>query len=140
MRGESLVGKGTVMASSDAILYPLLMKFSREMRKEPTLAEDRLWQALRANQLDGLKFRRQHAIDTFIADFVNLEHQLVVEVDGGIHDQVDQAAYDIQRTQYLKQRGYTVIRFQNEEVLHDLPHVLTTIQGAVNLLKDSPLL
>ena len=98
----------------------------RAMRKAPTPAEDALWQALRGQQL-GVKFRRQHAIDSFIVDFVSLPDKLVVEVDGGIHSEPGQAEYDAGRTQILAELGYRVVRFTNEQVIHQLPTVLQGI-------------
>jgi very-short-patch-repair endonuclease len=67
---------------------------AREQRKEPTAQEKRLWEALRGRKLDGLKFRRQHPSMQFLLDNFCVEHQLVVEIDGGIHDDPDQRAHD----------------------------------------------
>ena len=99
----------------------------RAMRKAPTPAEDALWQVLRGQQL-GVKFRRQHAIDSFIVDFVSLPDRLIIEVDGGIHSEPGQAEYDAGRTQILAELGYRVVRFTNEQVIHQLPTVLQGIK------------
>ncbi len=84
-------------------------EFARELRRNMTPAEVVLWQLLRNRQLAGFKFRRQHAIDAFIVDFVCLEHKLVIEIDGAVHNDVIQHGYDIQRTELLGEIGYKVI-------------------------------
>ncbi|MGI4862990.1 MAG: DNA helicase RecQ [Janthinobacterium lividum] len=101
--------------------------YARENRKAPTPAEAHLWQQLRADRL-GAKFRRQHAIDFFIVDFVCLSHKLIIEVDGDIHQDSSQAEYDQGRTHVLKELGFHELRFPNEQVLHQMPQVLATIQ------------
>jgi leucyl-tRNA synthetase len=97
-------------------LWKNLIAKAKTMRSNPTEAENELWQRLRANK-QGIKFRRQHIIDKYIVDFVSLSHNLVIEVDGDIHDvkqEEDQA-----RTAKLNELGFEVIRFKNEEVLTD---------------------
>ena len=101
---------------------------AREMRHKPTPAEDYLWQYIRARQLDGAKFRRQHVIEIFIADFYCAEAGLIVEVDGAGHD----ADYDAERTTLLNELGLRVIRFSNAEVMTHLPRVLDTIRRALH--------
>lgn len=100
---------------------------ARENRKNPTEAEDALWQMLRDKGI-GYKFRRQHLIDRFIVDFVCLEKSLIVEVDGGYHENQEQVEADKQRTEILNNLGYTVIRFKNEEVIADTDNVLNKIK------------
>ena len=80
-----------------------------------TDAEKLLWQFLRDRQLGGYKFRRQHHIGPFIVDFVCLKKKLIIEVDGGQHGK--QLESDANRSDYLKERGYRVLRFWNNEVL-----------------------
>lgn len=92
---------------------------AKRMRKEYTEAEDKLWQILRNNQL-GVKFRRQHPIDAYIADFIALQEKLIVEIDGGYHETEEQKLYDENRTNVLKEIGFSVLRFSNEEVLGDV--------------------
>jgi very-short-patch-repair endonuclease len=101
---------------------------ARELRQNMTPAEKVLWQALRANRLDGIHFRRQQVIAGFIVDFYCHAASLVIEVDGGIH--VHQAESDRQREQALTERGFRVIRFQNEQVFNDLGGVLAQIRLA----------
>ena len=91
---------------------------AKELRRTQTPAEKRLWAALRRKQLYGLKFRRQHPIGTFIVDFC-------VEIDGDSHG--DRAEYDRECTLWLEERGYTVVRFTNEEVYHHPDAVLDEI-------------
>lgn len=100
---------------------------AKALRREMTPAEASLWEQLRRNQCGGLHFRRQQVIDGFIADFYCHAIGLVVEVDGGIHDQ--QAEYDAQRDSILSARGLTILRFTNEQIHSDLSTVLSAIQA-----------
>ena len=100
-----------------------------DLRREMTPAEQRLWTALRNRQLNGLKFRVQHAIGPFILDFCCPSCRLVIEVDGDIHDL--QQERDQARTEQLISYGYRVIRFRNEEIMNDLRPVLARIQQAI---------
>ena len=105
-----------------------------ENRKNPTEAEEILWQAVRNNLL-GSKFRRQHAIGKFIADFVCIEKKLVVEVDGEIHEH--QQREDAERTAFIESEGFKVIRFANDQVINSLSVVLEKIKS--ELTSPSPL-
>ncbi len=107
---------------------PELIAHARAMREEPTPAETVLWEALRARRLGGLKFRRQHPINAYILDFWCPECRLVIELDGAIHEQKDQKEHDEMRQRHLEAYGYTVLRFSNEEVRNNLPHVLRIIR------------
>lgn len=98
---------------------------AREMRKEPTPAELRLWRALRDRQVAGMKFRRQHAVGRFVLDFYCAEARLCIEVDGEIHEA--QTERDEERTARLATAGIGVLRFRNDEVLTDLASVLPRI-------------
>jgi very-short-patch-repair endonuclease len=95
------------------------------MRSTMTEAELKLWNELRAHRLMGLGFRRQMPIGGYIVDFACPEHKLVVEVDGSQHPE-DQA-YDSASTTYLEQQGWKVVRFWNDDVLHDIDNVCTHI-------------
>jgi very-short-patch-repair endonuclease len=103
---------------------------SRELRRQMTPAERTLWEALRAGRHLGLRFRRQQVIDGFIVDFYCHAAHLIVEVDGGIHE--DQQGHDAARDQILAARGLRVIRFPNESVMNNLEHVLSQIAAAVS--------
>jgi very-short-patch-repair endonuclease len=98
---------------------------ARELRRNQTPAERKLWAKLRGRQLCGLKFRRQHPIGRCIADFCCVARKLVIEIDGDSH--ASQAEYDRDRTVYLQERGYTVIRFTNEQVRRELDAVVAEI-------------
>lgn len=111
--------------------YDILKDFARKNRKEMTKSEDILWNALRKN-LQGYKFRRQHIIMDYIADFVCLSEKLVIEVDGGYHEEPEQQHDDQIRTDYLQKRGYRVIRFKNEEVTSDIKYVINKIKDELN--------
>ncbi|MCS7056143.1 MAG: DUF559 domain-containing protein, partial [Thermoflexales bacterium] len=105
-----------------------LVERARQLRKEATPAEDLLWQLLRNRQFMGMKFRRQHPIaGRFIADFFCDEAKLVIEVDGGVHEQPEQRAHDAARDEALRAHGYRVLRFSNEAVLRDTGRVLDEI-------------
>jgi leucyl-tRNA synthetase/very-short-patch-repair endonuclease len=130
-------------ATANKDKWPRLKAFARAMRKEQTHTEYLLWQQLRGHKL-SVKFRRQHAIGPFIADFVCLKHQLVIEADGAIHDHPDQALYDEARTVYLNAQGYRVLRFKNSEVQSNMPGVLDRIKkeidnASTNIAMDLPL-
>lgn len=127
--------KLTTRFTADLDKWPALKDLSRENRKEQTPAEDALWQKLRNNQT-GHKVRRQHVIGSFIIDFAFLNENLLIEVDGGYHKDPEQKDYDEARTEYLQSLGYKVIRFTNDEVLHNIQKVLEQINGE---LSASPL-
>ena len=75
--------------------------------------------------MDGLNFRRQHAIGNYIVDFCSPKHKLIIELDGSQH--LEQEEYDLERTKYLKEQGYQVIRFWNHQVLNDMDGVIQAI-------------
>lgn len=108
-------------------IHPAILARARELRRQMTPAEQKLWQQLRGKQFYQLKFRRQHPLDRFILDFYCHQHQLVIEVDGNSHAEPAQKAYDTTRTEWLEQRGLRVIRFSNRDVQTNLAGVLTTI-------------
>jgi len=101
---------------------------ARQLRKELTPAERKLWAALRGDQL-GVSFRRQHAIGPYIADFCCIKKKLVIELDGGQH--LEQAEYDSDRTAFLERQGYRVLRFWNNEVQTDMNGVIRSILFAL---------
>jgi very-short-patch-repair endonuclease len=90
---------------------------AKQLRKSSTDAERLLWRVLRSRQIAGYKFRRQQPLGEFIVDFVCLEKRLVVEVDGGQHTEALQAAHDSERSAWLEQQGFSVLRFWDHEVL-----------------------
>ena len=127
-------GAGFGYQTADPVLYRHLKDFAIRQKQNPTEAEKILWQLLKGKKLESYKFRRQHIILQFIADFVCLSKKLVVELDGGIHDLPESKINDQRRTEILKEKGYTVIRFSNDEVLQDTDNVLNKITDALNHL------
>ena len=99
---------------------------ARELRGNMTIAELKLWAEIKGKQLEGVKFRRQHPIPPFIVDFYAPQLKLVVEVDGDTHD--EKREYDTRRTNFLKRKGYSVLRFTNEEIHQDLEGVLDILR------------
>lgn len=96
------------------------------LRMQMTRAEVLLWEQLRSHRLDGLKFRRQHPMASFIVDFFCPARKVIIELDGGVHEaQVD---YDTARSEYLSARGYQVLRFSNDQVEKHMPVVLGEIR------------
>jgi very-short-patch-repair endonuclease len=104
-----------------------LFHFARNNRKSQTQAEELLWSFLRNRKIIGFKFRRQHPISNFIADFYCPERNLVIELDGGYHNDKSQAERDEERTNELNELHIKVIRFTNQEVLNKTKFVLGEI-------------
>ncbi|MFO7658769.1 MAG: endonuclease domain-containing protein [Bacteroidales bacterium] len=100
---------------------------AKALRKKETEAEKLLWSRFNNRQFKGLKFRRQHPLDIFIADFYCHEKRLVIEVDGKNHDSDNIREYDQSRTSELENSGIKVIRFLNEEIIEDLNMVMEKI-------------
>ncbi len=121
--------KGTLhWKTADPLLYSLLKDFAKQMRNQPTEAESLLWKVLSNKQLDDFKFRRQHIIGSYIADFICLKANLIVEVDGSIHQLPENKTSDEERTKWLENEGYRVVRFTNKEVLSNLDDVIKQIR------------
>ena len=104
-----------------------MKSLAQKLRREMTDAERLLWYHLRDRRLDGFKFRRQVVIDSYIVDFCCLDAKLIVEADGGQHN--EQHQLDESRTDFLKRRGYRVMRFWNNEILNETTAVLERIHG-----------
>ena len=111
--------------TAEPYVYGLLKKFVKEHRENPTYAENVLWHLLRGRQLDGYKFRRQHIIGSYIADFVCMNRRLIIEVDGLIHQIPENKISDEERTFELNKLGFKVIRFTNEEICNAPDNVLS---------------
>jgi very-short-patch-repair endonuclease len=118
---------------------------ARELRKNQTNAEELFWQKVRNRQFLGLRFLRQHPLyyrynnklRFFICDFYCHEKQLVVEVDGGIHEL--QGDYDLKRSEILENKNYHIIRFKNENIFKDINHVLIKLKKIIEEIgKDLP--
>ena len=127
---EDLGGANPLYQTADTANWKYLKEMGRENRKNPTPAEDELWQSLRSDKL-GFNFRRQHSIGNFIADFVCLTSKLIVEADGGIHELPENKEYDEMRTRELTEMGFQVIRFSNDEILDKHEEVLVQIKDTL---------
>ena len=112
--------------TADTINYHLLKDFARENRYHPTEAESILWNCLKGYSLH-YPFRRQHIIGNFIADFVCLPKKLIIEIDGGYHQLPEQQISDEERTLWLEQQGFKLIRFTNEEIIGNIETVINKI-------------
>jgi isoleucyl-tRNA synthetase/very-short-patch-repair endonuclease len=109
-----------------------LLKFAKANRQNPTPAEELLWQELRGKKLEGFKFRRQHPMGRYIADFVCLKRRLVIELDGSYHNHPEIQELDEFRSEFLHYHGFKVIRFKNEDVLNLKDEVIGQIYKELN--------
>lgn len=119
--------------TADSTQYDLLKENAKTNRKNPTEAESVMWDMLKGNNL-GYHFRRQHIILDYIVDFICLEKGLVIELDGGYHNDPQQKAYDGYRTAHLQRLGYTELRFKNEELLCNPDSVIQKITETLEQL------
>jgi very-short-patch-repair endonuclease len=101
---------------------------ARMLRQRQTEAEKNLWSRLRNKQFEGAKFRRQQPIGNYIVDFACLDKNLVIEIDGGQHNEEQAKKKDEQRTTWLEKEGYKVLRFWNNDILQNADGVLMNIQ------------
>ena len=108
---------------------PLIRDTARRLRREQTEWEHNLWTRLRRRQLKGFKFRRQHPIGPFFADFFCPEAKLLIEIDGSQH--ADELALDKNRTEFLRDAGYSVLRFWNHEIGAEIDTVMQRIADAL---------
>ncbi|HEX8314678.1 MAG TPA: DUF559 domain-containing protein, partial [Flavisolibacter sp.] len=133
---DSEKSSGHYFKTTDQTTWHTIKEYGRENRKNQTEAEGTLWQHIRNNQL-GSKVRRQHSISGFIVDFAILEAKLVIEVDGGYHNNPEQTSLDKARQKDLEQSGYTVLRFSNEDVLQNIEDVVQQIQLHIQNAKNA---
>jgi very-short-patch-repair endonuclease len=108
---------------------PEIHRRARELRKNLTPAELKLWDLLRSKSIGNLKFRRQHPIYQYIADFYCHELRLVIELDGGVHDEVGQQEYDRNRDLVIGEFDIQILRFKNEEVINDPIKVMEKVKA-----------
>ena len=108
------------------------------LRKSMTPAEKQLWSLLQNRKLLGFKFRRQHPISNYIADFYCHELKLIIELDGGIHNEIGQAEYDEGRTYVLQEFGIRVLRINNDELWKNEDYVLDRIESEIRNLTTPP--
>ena len=121
--------------TTDASTYELLLENAKANRNHPTVAESLLWNQLKQKQL-GVRFRRQHPVEGYIPDFLCIRKKLIVEVDGGYHLYGNQMLNDAERTAFLEQFGYKVIRFTNEQIYHQMENVLHQIKEELESRSD----
>ena len=115
-----------------------LFEYAKEMRKRPTAAEDALWLILKDEQFVQYKFRRQHPIARFIADFYCHGLRLVIEVDGGYHILQEQKAFDSFRDEDMAALGISVLRFTNDDILQNADRTKSGILDCISALSFYP--
>ena len=118
--------------------YNILKENAKQMRKEPTEAEQAFWEIATSGRLEA-KFRRQHIIGDYIVDFVCFEKKLIVEIDGGYHDEVEQQIEDTLRSEELKDYGFAILRLRNEEVIGNPEEVIKKVKLVMWLSEKVPL-
>ena len=106
------------------------------MRREPTEAEKLFWWEIRDRRLAGLKFKRQYLIDSYIVDFVCLEHKLIVELDGGQHSEM--INNDAKRSAVLQSNGFRVLRVWNAEIFTNMEGVIDAVLAELDRGSSSP--
>ena len=104
---------------------------ARELRNNLTIHEKRLWNLLKGKRFHGLKFRRQYPIGNYIVDFVSVEIKLVIEIDGGQHNEPDSIEYDAKRTGFLEEHGYRVLRFWNNDIYTNIDGVISELERVI---------
>ena len=124
--------EGSSFKTASPDWYELLKVYARKNRNNPTIAEKVLWQHLR-NKALGVKFLRQHIIGDYIVDFVSPESMLIIEVDGAYHSEREQQYNDEVRANVLKRTGFCLLRFSNEEVLHNTQDTLNKIKQHIDM-------
>ena len=124
--------EGSSFKTASPDWYELLKVYARQNRNNPTIAEKVLWQHLR-NKALGVKFLRQHIIGDYIVDFVSPESMLIIEVDGAYHSEREQQYNDEVRANVLKRRGFCLLRFSNEVVLHNTQDTLNKIKQHIDM-------
>ena len=101
---------------------------AKKLRNNPTTQEKKLWQILRKRSFNNLKFTRQYPIGKYIVDFACRHKKLIIEIDGGQHNEIDNLIYDMERTKYLESKGYKIIRFWNNDIDNNIEGVYSKLQ------------
>ena len=135
-RGDRPSSLGRTLSTMKTDQTPIAL--ARHLRRAQTGAERAVWARLRNRQLEGARFRRQQPIGPYLVDFVCFEKRLIVEIDGGQHNEEGAAVRDEHRTTWLRGRGFEVIRFWNNEVMADLEAVVEKIRQALGASSPSP--
>ncbi len=120
---------------------PITFEKAKALRAKMTEAEMVLWEHLKNKQINGLRFRKQHPINIFIADFYCHKIKLVIEVDGGVHNNIENKEWDENRTAEMENFGITLIRFTNHKVLNNIEKTIDEIKRICGelLAQESPL-
>ena len=105
---------------------------ARNLRKNSTIQERRLWNLLKNRQFHNLKFKRQQPIGDYIVDFICKEAKIIIEVDGGQHNEPENIEYDKTRTEYLNNLGYKVVRFWNNEIYENIEGEVLRLKEEIN--------
>ena len=132
---RSFVGGGMGGGQMHKRTTPRVFGYAKQLHRNMTPAEVKLWARLRAHRLENVHFRNQHAIGNYVVDFCAPRKKLIIELDGSQH--MEQDVYNKERTAYLESKGYKVIRFWNNEVLNDIDGVIRAIIQA--MISESPL-
>jgi len=103
----------------------------RYLRKNSTVPERKLWLRLKNKQL-GARFRRQYGIGSYVVDFCSPRIKLIIELDGGIHDEYNQRDYDIDRQENIEEIGFDILRFTNEEINNNMDRVINKIKKHIS--------
>jgi very-short-patch-repair endonuclease len=111
----------------------ILTEAAKQLRKRQTEAEKRLWFKLRDKQLKDVKFRRQEPIGNYVVDFVSFEKKLIIEIDGNPHRETQTRVNDTQRSLWLQEQGFKVLRFWNSEIENNLDKVVRKIKDTLKL-------
>ncbi len=101
---------------------------ARNLRKNSTIQEKRLWNIIKNRQINGYKFKRQVPVGEYIVDFMCAEINLVIEIDGGQHNKPDNIEHDNKRTEFLNSKGYKVLRFWNNDIYENIDGVIAEIE------------
>ncbi len=117
---------------------PQNQQLAKYMRNNPTDAEYKLWYYLRNKQIDNVKFRRQQPIGNYIVDFVSFQKKIIIELDGGQHNEPKEILNDVDRDRYLIDAGYRILRFWNNVVLNNVDSVLDCINQAIQENDPTP--
>lgn len=114
----------------------LIFENARELRNKQTESELILWNILKDYKLKGFKFRRQHPISNYIADFYCHKAKIIIEIDGGYHNSIEQVLIDKARTEYFLEIGLQEIRFSNQQILFEIENVLNKIDNIIGLKNE----
>ena len=105
---------------------------AKTLRRNSTIQERRLWNLLKNRQFHNLKFKRQHPIGDYIVDFICKEAKVIIEIDGGQHNEPENIDYDNTRSEFLNSLGYKVLRFWNNEIYENIDGVLLKLEQEIN--------